>query len=275
MTSGIARPRVILGPRAPSVSGRTQAGVPAILRWPRMADDDLPRSTRPHSELDPRRAGGADDRCRARRAAAVDPAQRLFRGRGVRARAFAAREDRAARRGGRERRRRRQRAARQDRRNAVGLPDRDHDGLDRHRFPRRAGPCRSFSSPPSARSCLTAWPSASPLPSPSRSPRRCTSPSASRSRRCSRSPGPSRRRAACRARSTGSGGSALRSPAFLTKVSNAIVRLFGVDPSSIDEKHTSEDLQADHRRLEQRRLARPRRGGDAVRRLPPPRAEGA
>ena len=29
----------------------------------------------------------------------------------------------------------------------------------------------------------------------------------------------------------------------LTKISNAIVRLFGVDPSSIDEKHTSEDLK--------------------------------
>lgn len=53
-----APPSVSEGRPGAAEGGRTRAGVPAILRWPRMADDDLPRSTRPHSQLHPRRAGG-------------------------------------------------------------------------------------------------------------------------------------------------------------------------------------------------------------------------
>ena len=80
----------------------------------------------------------ADDRSAARPAARSDRRQRLLRRGRVRAGAQPARQDRAARQGGGERRRGRDRAARQDRRLAVRLPGRGDDGLDRDRLPRRA-----------------------------------------------------------------------------------------------------------------------------------------
>ena len=60
----------------------------------------------------------------------------------------------------------------------------------------------------------------------------------------------------------------------LTAISNSIVRLFGVDPR-LEERHTSRGPEGDHPPIRDRRLPRPRRGGDARRRLPPPRAGGA
>ncbi len=59
-------------------------------------------------------------------------------------------------------------------------------------------------------------------------------------------------RRANRARSSRAAGqrlplrSALPFTSLLTRISNAIVRLFGVDPGDIEEKHTSDDLQGDH-----------------------------
>ena len=79
-----------------------------------------------------------DERSAARPPPAAGCHQRLLRCCRVRARAQPPRQDRAARRGRRKRRRGRGRAARQDRRVALRLPDRDHDGLDRDRLPRRA-----------------------------------------------------------------------------------------------------------------------------------------
>ena len=55
----------------------------------------------------------------------------------------------------------------------------------------------------------------------------------------------------------------------------AIVRLFGVRPGQLDEQQpTSEDLQLLISQSAVARQARPGRGGDAGRRLPPPRAGG-
>ena len=61
----------------------------------------------------------------------------------------------------------------------------------------------------------------------------------------------------------------------LSAISNAIVRLFGVDPTDIEEHHTAEDLKQIIDSSQHGRHARPRRGGDARRRLPPARAGGA
>ena len=61
----------------------------------------------------------------------------------------------------------------------------------------------------------------------------------------------------------------------LTKVANAIVRLFGVEPGDTRGAAHRRGRQGDHPPVGDRRLARPGRGGDARRRLPPARAGGA
>ena len=53
------------------------------------------------------------------------------------------------------------------------------------------------------------------------------------------------------------------------------MRLFGVDPTNIEERHTAEDLKQIIDSSRVGRHPRPRRGGDARRRLPPARAGGA
>ena len=104
---------------------------------------------------------------------------------------------------------------------------------------------------------------------------RSTSPSASRSRRSSRSA----------ARKAPPGGSRRTLELFrtattpftvaLTWISNSILRLFGIRPGDIEEKHTSDDLKMIISPLGGGRRPRPGRGGDAEGRLPSPRAGGA
>ncbi len=60
----------------------------------------------------------------------------------------------------------------------------------------------------------------------------------------------------------------------LTKLSNALVRLFGVDPADLEERHTSEDLKHIIARSRSGGDLDPGRGGDARRRLSPARAAG-
>ena len=81
---------------------------------------------------------------------------------------------------------------------------------------------------------------------------RSTSRSASRCRRCSRSPGRAARAAAARGRWTGSRRSARRSRWALNEVSNAIVRLFGVDPERARGAAHARRPEGDHRRLRRR-----------------------
>ena len=74
--------------------------------------------------------------------------------------------------------------------------------------------------------------------------RRSTSRSASRCRRCSRSPGPSRRRGSL---SRPLDWFRIADAPFtlaLNKVSNAILRLFGVNPDELEEKHTPRTCKA-------------------------------
>ena len=199
--------------------------------------------------------------------------QRLLRRGRVRARAQPARQDRAARRGRRKRRRGGDRAARQDRRVALRLPGRDHDGLDRHRLPRRAGAGELLEpvfgglshgvavglSLAIAFTLVTALhisvgeqvPKMLAIARAERIARRVARPL--------------------------TGSASLTAPVTyaLSGLSNAIVRLFGVDPTDIEEQPHRRGPEADHRPLADRRHARPRRGGDARRRLPPARAGGA
>src|SRR5260221_13438573 len=97
----------------------------AFAEWPRTSQPEVPGRI-------------ADERPPARPPLAVDRDQRLLRRRRVRARAQPPRQDRTARRRRRIRGGGRGRAARQDRRIPLRLPDRDPDGLDRHRLSRRA-----------------------------------------------------------------------------------------------------------------------------------------
>ena len=55
----------------------------------------------------------------------------------------------------------------------------------------------------------------------------------------------------------------------LSGLSNAIVRLFGVNPGDLEERHTAEDLKQIIDSSQAGGDARPRRGRDARRRLPP------
>ena len=49
---------------------------------------------------------------------------------------------------------------------------------------------------------------------------------------------------ACRGRSAGSAPLSAAVHLALTAISNAILRLFGVKPGELEEKHTSDDLKA-------------------------------
>ena len=60
----------------------------------------------------------------------------------------------------------------------------------------------------------------------------------------------------------------------LTKLANAIVRLFGVSPERLEEQHTEEDVKAIIRQSATGGEFRPRGGRDPGRRLPPARAAG-
>ena len=67
-----------------------------------------------------------------------------------------------------------------------------------------------------------------------------------------------------------------RSSSLLNGASNAILRLIGVRTSgNLEEGETPEELKVLIQQSLDRRQARPRRGGDAHRRLPPARAGGA
>ena len=139
-------------------------------------------------------------------------------------------------------RRGRGRAARPHRRIPLRLPDRDHDGLDRDRVPRRAlageAARAALRRPlPRRRRRRSRWRSPSPSSPPS------TSRSASRCRRCWRSPTPTEPRGGSRGRSAGSPLATAPITKALSWVSNGVVRLFGVDPKDLEEHHTSEDLK--------------------------------
>ena len=92
-------------------------------------------------------------------------------------------------------------------------------------------------------SSRTGWRRRSPSRSPSRSRPRCTSPSASRCRRCWRSAAPRGPPAALLAPLNWFRAASAPFTCVLNKISNAMVRLIGVDPDDLEERHTAEDLK--------------------------------
>ena len=172
--------------------------------------------------------------------------------------------DRGHGRGRREGRRAGARRARPDRPLPRRLPARDHDGLARHRLPRRAGD-RGTDRARRSRAARTGSPSAishrDRLRDRDRPPHH--------RRRAGAEDGRDHQGRANLARCAGplpaSGRSARRSPWRPAKLSNAIVRLFGVDPERIEEQHTAEDVERDHPPSGDRRRHRGERGDDALR----------
>ena len=78
-----------------------------------------------------------------------------------------------------------------------------------------------------------------------------------------------------RGRCSSSRAASARSSSLLNAASNAILRLLRVDPSAARRRAGPRGAQAADRRVLHRRQARPGRGRDALRRLPPARAGGA
>ena len=105
-------------------------------QWTTKTDLPVPGDNRPGLNA---RSGRRDERRPAPRSLLARRDQRLLRRCRVRPGALAPRPPRGTRLRGRRRRRGGARAAGEDRRIALGLSGRDHDGLDRHRLPRRAG----------------------------------------------------------------------------------------------------------------------------------------
>ncbi len=163
--------------------------------------------------------------------------------------------------------------ARQHRRIPLRLPGRDHDGLDRDRLPRRAGnrrPGRARLRWPLARSRHRDLVRDRLLPrdlAPHNGGEQV--PKLVAISRAERTAVQDRASARLVSQRHGSIHSWL-SPRSPTRSFGSL----GVKPAELEEKHTSEDLQAADLPVGGRRRSRPGRGDDAQRRLPPPRAGG-
>ena len=202
---------------------------------------------------------GRDDRPPPGPPGRADRAQRALRCRRVRAGALAARAHRGARQG---RRPERGRACSSRSRTLdeflSAAPARDHDGVDRHRLPRRARDRRTDR----ARDRGTGGPGVATAISVAIAFTLVTSLHITIGEQVPKMIAITRAEPAARrtARPVNWFRVAVRAlhARRSTKVSNAILRLFGIEPVELEETHSAEDLQRHHPRVEPGRHARSR-----------------